>query len=288
MNARTLAIALVLASFASSFAEPDPQRTTGQAQPARMRDVAPGRLITLIVVARDVLTTVETKDKKVERKSLDKFRTMLPRDGALRIVNESGQVIQVSKTQGTNTAEQELAPGAVLEIGAQDLAIHVQVGEQFGFDYTLMAAHKLEVLTRVGASLIGAADNVNRYQLVNGTIQRADTQGFEANLAGQIYVPFDDEAVLSWKWGGPFNPEHHRFGLMFGIGAKAESELSYQAGICWFLDREAKAVINAGINWRRSETLLFGELGGTADELFVRRVWKPGFFVGVSFNLGND
>ncbi|QYK54446.1 MAG: hypothetical protein KF824_05990 [Fimbriimonadaceae bacterium] len=250
--------------------------------------------------------------KQDKEEKLIKFRFLLPRDRKFTIENRlNGYTLEVTEKFGDEGASaQQIAKNGERSISASDQVIQIQIKNDDNevvnsILVELMAAKKLEILTTVGMGATFAPREPESYRLEvdpnigstpNTRIVRSDSRSFTANISGQIYAPFDDEAFFG-GFGltlakimtlGMFNREHHRLGLMAGIATNGADDPSYQIGYMWSLDREAKMVISVGWIFRQRQDLLFGLSEGDifSGDIPVRKRWKSSPFIGISFNLG--
>lgn len=249
-----------------------------------------------------------------KREALVKYRYLLPRDRKFTIENSLGADYKVivtdhPKVEGSSVAE--VPPSGRRSLTPSDQFIQIQIIKgDLVLDSAiieLVAARRLEILTSIGTGATFAPREPESYRLqvdpsitsgTNTRITRADSKAFTANVSGQIYAPFDDEAFMGTightiakiLTAGLFNREHHRLGLMAGIATNGGEEPTYQIGYMWSLDREAKMVISVGWMFRHRQELQFGLTEGAIFEgdIPVRKTWKSSPFIGISFNLGNS
>lgn len=294
-----LPVLLLSAAYGNAVASPLEQIPTGTADQANNPRSPRHR----IIVGPDSI--------RVTNCAPDVRRLILPRDGEVEVKNDSGKDLTLRVDDETAI---ELKSGKLHSFFAakrSDFLLTIFDGPLQLGAFDILVAKKLEIFGKVGAGLtLTTGSDFAGYTLKTDPgkladtsddvqrIVRSDSRTMNGTLVGQIFVAFDDEMGLNPKSSllakaftlGLFDAYHHRFGLVASVATADATDPTYQLGVAWFLDREARCVFSYGVQFRQRDRLQFGlnegdPFAGTA--LPTRKDWTRNFFIGLTFNLGN-
>jgi len=219
------------------------------------------------------------------------------------------QLIARPSNDGTVDVELLKLAGDTKPLLLSTLAITVSKGgsifASLGAGFLISSGEEKRTYKLVPAFKNGAAVPDKKAVVSSGS--RLD---FESSVSGLVYIAFDDDFGYALKHVkgrgitqqigkvifevltlGLYNEHYHRYGLVAGIGTNKDSNVSYNIGTAWFLDRDMKSAIVLGLRFQRSESW---NRSGVQDadgfvpadyQLDLSQRWAQQFFIGLTYNF---
>ena len=226
-------------------------------------------------------------------------RLVIPRSSHVYFQNLSGTNVTYS-VNGKKVNEKNRNPFDFSGASNSDSIVTVEVDNGGTFTFEIIVAKKLEFIPGLGAGItMSAGPDTSGYALSKNPttgateIVKGDSRNIGASIKGNAFLAFDDELGMRNRLLtqiltlGSYSPSHNRLGLVATISADA-SDPTYQLGVAFFLDREAKCVLTYGVQFRQQDSLLFGLKEGdtfAGSTLPTRKTWGQSFFIGLTFNI---